>query len=319
MKAENEIDIGSLLRKYIKLLVFVDNLALSSIRAYLSDLGQILTDNPKSFTWLQNLATDEDTSLLKTSRIFTTSESCLIDLVNKGLRNWSNLAPASRNRKFSVIKGFLFFLYSEGVLSRDLSSQIICPKVPKKLPHFLSLDEVLSVLSVLKRKDYFEGPEALLFVLLYGGGLRISEACSLTWNQFSNDFLNLRVKGKGGKERMVVFPPLVQKCLQYQYQKIESGPYIFGEKALEPQKGYYLIKNLGKAAGLSKSLNPHALRHSFATHLLVNGIDIRILQQILGHESLAATEKYLHLNIDHLSVTVEKLHPLSSFDSESRT
>jgi integrase/recombinase XerC/integrase/recombinase XerD len=322
MGLKEDLKIGEYLYKYMKALVFTENLTSNSLSAYRSDLGQVLLGDPKIFIELQNLALQSiqvQKMSCKLKLDLVMSEENLVETITQGLRAWSCLAPASRNRKFSVIKGFLSFLYSEGCLSRDLSSQIVCPKVPRKIPHFLSIDEILSILSILKNKEYEHRSEKILFLLLYGGGLRISEACSLRWEQITKSFSELRIRGKGSKERIVVLPPLVQQALRKQSVLTLNDQFVFGESPITPQKGYYLIKKLGKAAGLGKSLNPHALRHSFATHLLMNGADIRILQQILGHESLVATEKYLHLNIDHLAKTVENLHPLSSSISARRT
>ncbi|MNL38041.1 Tyrosine recombinase XerD [compost metagenome] len=196
------------------------------------------------------------------------------------------------------------------MLEKDLSIQVICPKVPKKLPHFLSVDEALAVL-----KSFDEAKESLLkektlFLLLYGGGLRVSEACELQWSQVQMSQRVLRVIGKGSKERVVSLPPLAMDALKEWQKQTPFAKYVFGEKALNSRTAYEMVRQSGIRAGLLKPLHPHALRHSFATHLLTSGANLRTLQELLGHESLTATEKYTHLGIDQLARTMEKLHPL---------
>jgi integrase/recombinase XerC/integrase/recombinase XerD len=195
-------------------------------------------------------------------------------------------------------------------LERDLSLQVICPKVPKKLPHFLSVDEVLSVLKTFDDKNEVPLKEKVLFLLLYGGGLRISEACNLRWSSVHLDQKILRVMGKGNKERVVALPDLTIKNLRRWKKESSFDDYVFGEKPLVQRTAYEMVRQSGLRAGLLKPLHPHALRHSFATHLLSSGANLRTLQELLGHESLQATEKYTHLGIDQLARTMESLHPL---------
>ena len=157
--------------------------------------------------------------------------------------------------------------------------------------------------------------EKLLFLLLYGTGLRVSEACALKWAQIDLKSRTLRVRGKGSKERIVAFPkslvPLFQKAQKIHKVESKASSTIWGDKELSTRKAYDWIRNRGAKAGLMRPIHPHALRHSFATHLLVSGANLRTLQELLGHESLQATEKYTHLGIDQLARTLEKHHPLS--------
>jgi integrase/recombinase XerC/integrase/recombinase XerD len=150
-----------------------------------------------------------------------------------------------------------------------------------------------------------------MILLLYGGGLRISEACSLRWSDMEMaGERSLRVAGKGGRQRVVTVPELTWSALQ---ALPHEGRFVFGgECELSSRKAYEWVRQAGARAGLLKPLHPHALRHSYATHLLSSGADLRVLQELLGHRSLAATQKYTHLSLDHLARAMEKHHPLSA-------
>lgn len=243
----------------------------------------------------------------------------LWSLTRASLSKWGGLSLSSRNRKIATLKSFFSWLYEQQLIETDYSNQLHCPKVPKKIPNFLSVDEVIAVLNYLSKQTEKEtDPKKLdqlqhqktLFLLLYGGGLRISEACKLKWKDIFLSEKKMLIKGKGNKERFAILPDFSIEHLKH----IASFPkttYIFGEKELNTRTGFELIRQLGISTGLLNSLHPHALRHSYATHLLASGTNLRTLQKLLGHESLQATEKYTHLSVDHLARLVEQTHPLS--------
>jgi integrase/recombinase XerC/integrase/recombinase XerD len=150
----------------------------------------------------------------------------------------------------------------------------------------------------------------VLLLLLYGGGLRVSEACGLRWKDLITSARSIRVEGKGGRERMVALPELCWKELQGLER---SATYVLGgDQALSTRQAYQWVREAGESADLLKPLHPHALRHSYATHLLSSGADLRVLQELLGHRSLAATQKYTHMSLDHLARVMENHHPLSA-------
>lgn len=220
---------------------------------------------------------------------------------------WGNLSLASRNRKHATLMSFFDFSSEQGWIQINLSHHICSPKVPKKIPHFISVDEVMSIL-----QSFITNPsddEKLLFLLLYGSGLRISEACSIRWSDIQLTQRVVRIKGKGEKERIAVLLPSAVDLLLLREKKSDG---LWGYQILSTRRAYSWIRRRGVLAGLLKPLNPHALRHSFATHLLSSGANLRTLQELLGHESLAATEKYTHLDINHLARTLEGHHPLGS-------
>jgi integrase/recombinase XerC/integrase/recombinase XerD len=231
--------------------------------------------------------------------------SAIILLIRQAQQRWAPLAPASRNRKAAAVRGFLKWLLNEGHLNDDLSLRLVSAKVPQKLPHFISVDEAITLLRALP-----SGVPRSLVLLLYGGGLRISEACALRWKDLVNEGQALRVHGKGGRTRLVAVPDLVWRTLGTPGQ---NGPFVLGgTSALDTRKAFEMVRQAGKTAGLLRPLHPHALRHSYATHLLTSGADLRVIQELLGHRSLAATQKYTHLSMDHLARALEKHHPLSA-------
>lgn len=243
------------------------------------------------------------------------SESELLTAVREAFNRWAGLSLASRNRKAATLKSFFSWAFREGLLETDLSVHVICPRVPKKLPHFLSVDEVLSVLRSFEEGERPLLKEKVLFLLMYGGGLRVSEACQLQWNQIQMAQKTLRVIGKGSKERVIALPKMAMAALNSWQKENAFAKYVFGEEPLNTRTAYEMIRQSGKRAGLLMPLHPHALRHSFATHLLSSGANLRTLQELLGHESLTATEKYTHLGIDQLARTMESLHPLGKKSS----
>ncbi|MGE0631627.1 MAG: tyrosine-type recombinase/integrase [Pseudobdellovibrionaceae bacterium] len=279
---------------------FMDNIKSSSahtLKSYGLDLGQ---------TFGHEFSPNSHKSPLKPTPL---DDAEVLAQCREALQKWGRLSLSSRNRKAATLKSFLGWAYKESLTTKDLSLQIHCPTVPKKLPHFISVDEVISVLAAFDQKDEkkISTETRALFYLLYGGGLRVSEACDLRWMAIDKNKRSLRIKGKGDKERIAVLP---SKAMKVVFALPKKGDFVWGDKALSPRVAYEMIRQLGILADLLKPLHPHALRHSFATHLLSSGANMRTLQELLGHQSLTATEKYTHLGIDHLSRTLEKHHPL---------
>jgi integrase/recombinase XerC/integrase/recombinase XerD len=234
-------------------------------------------------------------------------------LIRQAQTLWQDLAPASRNRKLAAVRSFLKWLHQTGEIEDDFSSRLVSTKVPVRLPHFISVDEALSLIRSLKPGTV----EHALVLLLYGGGLRVSEACGLRWRDLAVE-RTLRVTGKGGKERLIAVPQLVWTSVKAlgatrpEAPAANSSVLSGGVEPFSPRQAYNIVREAGRKAQLLKPLHPHALRHSFATHLLTSGADLRVLQELLGHSSLLATQKYTHLSLDHLARSMEKHHPLSA-------
>jgi site-specific recombinase XerD len=297
--------------KYLNLNVYIKTSSFNTTKAYAKDLEQFLSPMKlgriiyHSGNWSYPNTRPNITDL----DVFDSSEiSAIKELLRLAQNQWAPLSLASKNRKYSTLKGFFGWLYDEGSISEDISSTIICPKVPARIPNFISMDEAIAILKgTQNRKDKDKSRDQLLFLLLYGAGLRVSEACGLLRDQVDSHSRVIRVMGKGQKERVVAVVPILNHALQ-SYSK--NTKYIFGEEPLSTRLAYDIIKKLGVEVGLHRPLHPHALRHSFATHMLSSGTDLRILQELLGHESLVATQKYLHLSMENLSRTMENTHPL---------
>ncbi len=230
--------------------------------------------------------------------------------LQKGLRSMEDLTQKSKKRAFSALNGFLIWLKEREKIELKQNS-ILSLKVQRKIPHFISVDECMAVIEFLNLEKQNESlkQSELLFYLLYGCGLRVSEACGLLKEDISISQRHIKVLGKRNKQRIVIIPLGVLEKIK-PHLTTKAG-FLFGDSPLHTRTAYEKIRSLGRLAGLIKPLHPHALRHSFATHLLTSGADLRVLQQLLGHESLAATELYTHLDVDHLARTLERFHPLS--------
>jgi site-specific recombinase XerD len=276
--------------KFLKFMEFVRSASSLTIKAYKKDMEQaFLLELDGSDESDKNCNQDE-----------------LLIMARAALTRWGKLSAASRNRKSATLKSFFNYLFQEKLITRPLADLIPMAKVERKLPRFVSIDEAVALLKKTDEKN------RLLFLLLYGGGLRVSEACELRWNQVDLSQGILRIRGKGNKERLVALPEIAVDELKKKVKKLPpNSSFVWGDEAMNPRTAYELIRQLGIHTGLLGPLHPHALRHSFATHLLSSGANLRTLQELLGHQSLTATERYTHLSVDALARTMEKSHPLA--------
>ncbi|MBX2987420.1 MAG: tyrosine-type recombinase/integrase [Bdellovibrionaceae bacterium] len=304
-------DLHEMISNFMKFMAFVQTASPLTLRAYWTDLQQAYQWSPASLQ--PGWGPQRGGGFLVEGAAFRVpgprwSEEELSQKSREAPSRWAPLSAASRNRKVATLKSFLSWAYAEKLTEKNLAERLVCPKVPRRLPHFLSVDEVISLL-----RSFDETPAGrrgiCLVHLLYGGGLRVSEACGLRWENLDLERRLARVKGKGSKERLV---PLPRACAQElaRLKERREGDFIFGDEALNPRVAYEWIRQAGRRADLLNELHPHALRHSYATHLLSQGANLRTLQELLGHESLQATEKYTHLSLDQLARTMEKSHPL---------
>ena len=274
--------------KYMKYMENVESCSIHTSRAYLRELTQLIS------CFSENCSEDE---VLSSIRGFLTKSS--------------DLSLSSRNRRAAVFKSFFKWLFEKGDIEQDLSLRISLPKVPKKIPHFVSADEVMSLLkSYPKELTLSELKDKILFCLLYGSGLRVSEACQLKWENINWQNSQLLIQRKGGQQQWVPMPGLTKELL-LEMKKNSHGTFVFGDKPLHTRSAYEWIRTRGKKAGLLNPLHPHSLRHSFATHMLTSGADLRSLQELLGHKSLQTTQKYTHLSMRELSLAIDNHHPLS--------
>lgn len=233
--------------------------------------------------------------------------------------NWAKLSAASKNRKLSCLKAFFNFLFEKKITNINWGSKLSSPKVPQKQPQYLSPDEALHLIQVLKTthlKELKKNTATLtlksytdlcLILLLYGSGLRVSEACSLKWKDINLSNNTMLFTGKGGRQRLGNLLPINTHYLK-ELKTLSRSKNILN---IHTRTAYNIVNQAGKQAGLCKRLSPHVLRHSFATHLLVSGANLRTLQNLLGHSHLNTTQKYTHLNLGDLARNLEKRHPLN--------
>jgi site-specific recombinase XerD len=306
--ARDEID------NYLKYMENIQSASPHTLRAYKKDLYYLLGPVKSSKTPINDLRAH----------------------FSAQLPTLGGLSLASRNRKIGTLKSFLNWLYETKLIDSPLSEFFHSPKVPRKIPHFISFDEVTSCLEFLRNRpakadacdETLQQQQRMLFLFLYGAGLRISEACHLKVKDINVFERKILVRGKGAKERFVVCPDFVwaewNNYREFLKSKtFEKNEHIFfrvsknvsEDAAINERTGYEWIRKIGKLSGLTQNLNPHALRHSFATHLLNSGANLRVIQNLLGHSTLAATEKYTHLNLTQLYQTMETSHPLGKLKS----
>jgi integrase/recombinase XerD len=233
-----------------------------------------------------------------------------------GVLRQQGYASSSMCRTLIAIKVLFRFLVREGMLKVNIAHYLPSPKLWQLIPDVLSLDEVEALLRAPDTTLMEGARDRAILEVLYASGLRVSELCSL--DLYSMDDTSLKVMGKGSKERIV---PLGQEALaavDYYLHHFRATFESDKNKALfVSKKGiridriavWKMIKKYAKAAGIEKNISPHTLRHSFATHLLENGADLRVIQEMLGHASIGSTDRYTHVSRSHLSDAFEAFHP----------
>lgn len=227
---------------------------------------------------------------------------------------------ASIARKLSCLRSFFRYYVKKGVLDQNPAGIIHSPKVPKKLPRFLNVDEVTALLAAnFELKKYGKRDRAIL-ELLYSSGLRVSELVGLDLDHLELAEGLVRVLGKGSKERIVPVGSYALRALEDHLQERRAATLVNDERALFLNKNgtrltvrsvQRLVTTVISDIGLSKNVTPHTLRHSFATHMLGSGADLRSIQELLGHESLSTTQKYTHVGVEELSKVYDRAHPKS--------
>ena len=230
------------------------------------------------------------------------------------------LNPRSQGRIISGLKGFFNYLVFEEYRATNPLDLIESPKIGRKLPDTLSIEEIDSIISIIDlSKPQGERNRAIIEVL-YGCGLRVSELISLKISDLFFDEGFIKVTGKGNKQRFVPIGSLTIKFIDiyrneirvHQVIKPNAQDTLFLNRRgneLTRSMIFHIVKELTEKAGIQKNISPHTFRHSFATHLLENGADLRAIQQMLGHESITSTEIYTHLDKSHLSQIINNFHP----------
>ncbi len=232
----------------------------------------------------------------------------------------TGLAPASVTRSFSSIKSYHRFLVEEKIADKNPMDVMNAPKIPKKLPKVLTIVEVEKILNAVETESKLGLRDMAVLEILYSCGLRVSECCELKQSDFLEELELLRILGKGNKERFVPIGPRgIDRLIQYllharpHFVKINSAqPCIFlsrNGKPLTRMMVWNIIQKWAGEAGIDRSISPHTFRHSFATHLLEGGADLRAVQEMLGHTDISTTQIYTHLDRAYLKEVHKTFHP----------
>ncbi len=225
----------------------------------------------------------------------------------------NNLSKRSINRKLSCIRSFFKFLFKEGLVKSNPATLISSPKLEKHLPKFLTEKETIKLLEAVEGDDWRSLRDRAMLETLYSTGMRISEALGLNIEDI--DFISsvVKVRGKGKKERLL---PIGSSALiairKYLKKRLKKSSVLFLNKnytQLTTRGGRLITNKYIKKASLKAGISPHTLRHSFATHLLNRGADLRSVQELLGHSNLSTTQIYTHLTTERLKAVYDKSHP----------
>ena len=243
----------------------------------------------------------------------------IIDFLGEHKEN--GMEPTSLARRLVAIKVFFRYLYQEKFIPEEITSVMDSPKLWRILPEFMSSREVEALMNVyaVNAKDFLAIRNRAILEVMYACGLRVSEVASLKVSSINFDDGVIRVFGKGSKERIVPMGHLAVQALKRYLTK--SRPYLLKSpdeptlflsnrgKVLDRERIWAIIKETARLAGIDKNIHPHTLRHSFASHLLENGADLRVIQEMLGHADIATTQIYTHVDQRQLLAVHRKFHP----------
>lgn len=280
-----------------------------TLQAYTDDVGR----------WLRYAV---DTGDLKEHTDLHTSLSATLKAAVKDVPAYLaeltdiGLSPRSVARALSAIKSLCKYLLMEHYIDDNPVEMIESPRQDRHLPDLLSLEEIDRLIAAIDCSKNEAVRNRAIIETLYGSGLRVSELTDLRLSRFDPERMYLIVEGKGSKQRIVPVSPIAAEAIaQYLPMRAPQPGHediLFLNRrgrALTRQMIFTILRQLAEAAGIDKAISPHTLRHSFATHLLEGGANLRAIQELLGHESIATTEVYLHLDRTRLRQTLLKAHP----------
>ncbi len=284
------------LNKFVEFMKAEQGVSPHTLRAYTRDLEEFISFTDKKSGDIDNLDI----------------RSFVAFLHHKKLRK------SSISRKLAAVRSFFRYLYMEGYVKKNPAKLVSSPKIPKSLPHFLSVDEVFCLLDAPAGDSFRETRDRAILELLYSSGLRVSELTSLDISDLDIKESLIRVKGKGRKERII---PVGSKAMaamrNYLPERIslkkKSSALFLNNRGgrLTERSVRRILLQCSRMVNLKGDLSPHTLRHTFATHLLHGGADLRSIQELLGHSSLSTTQKYTHVDIVHLAEVYDKAHPMA--------
>jgi integrase/recombinase XerD len=297
------LDWRSAIKGFQAYLKLEKSLSPNSIEAYSRDIEKLY-----QFAEAQPVKTSPENIVLADLRRFIT---------------WVNelgMIPSSQARILSGIKAFYKYLLMEDIIKSDPSELLESPKIQRKLPDTLSYDDINKLIEAIDLSKPEGARNKAILEVLYGCGLRVSELTELKLSNLYLDIEFIKVFGKGSKERLVPIGGSAVKALKIWIEQVRvHNPIKKGEEDLVflNRRGtrlsrvyiFMIIKQLAQLTGLKKTISPHTFRHSFATHLVEGGADLRAVQEMLGHESITTTEIYTHLDREYLKGTIIQFHP----------
>jgi integrase/recombinase XerD len=297
------LDWRSAIKGFQAYLKLEKSLSPNSIEAYSRDIDKLY-----QFSETQSIKLNPENITLTDLRLFI---------------NWINelgMIPSSQARILSGIKAFYKYMLMEDIIQDDPSELLESPKIQRKLPDTLSYEDINKLIAAIDLSRPDGARNKAILEVLYGCGLRVSELTELKLSNLYLDIEFIKVTGKGSKERLVPIGGAAVKALKIWIEQVRVHTAIKkGEEDMVflNQRGsrlsriyiFTLIKLLAETIGLKKSISPHTFRHSFATHLVEGGADLRAVQEMLGHESITTTEIYTHLDREFLKGTIIQFHP----------
>jgi integrase/recombinase XerD len=312
-------DLDRTIEDYLAYLRVERGVADATIRAYRSDLTDFAMSRGAARDWAKGPEV---------------AQRYLAARARRGRPNDPGLAPTSLRRRAAAIRGLYRFAYGDGLIAVDVAAHLDLPRQPRLLPETLTVDETVRLLEAAGTAPAQAGPPTdadgtrlrnrALVELLYAAGLRVSEALRLDRRDLSTDGGFVRVVGKGDRERLV---PVGDVALEWLARYLawprpgwleaagegdgpDSALFVTPRgRRLARQSAWHIVKAAAEAAGLGDRVSPHTLRHSFATHLLEGGADLRVVQELLGHASISTTQLYTHLTGERIREVYARAHP----------
>jgi len=296
-----------LISSYIKSLSFEKEYSENTVRAYEQDLGDFLD-------FLTETGVSKADEIIPAKDISAQMVRAYLGVLHKKNKK------TSISRKIASIRSFFKFLVQRGHIHNNPCDLIVSPKQDRVLPAYLTIDDIFRLLDSIEADTVLGARNLAMFEILYSTGIRVSELAGL--NLFDMDFKQgmILIRGKGGKERLLPAGKKALEAVKLYRKKLQKekgiefdkdGPVFLNKnltRLTTRSVGRILEKNL-KQCGLYVKISPHGLRHTFASHMLDAGADLRALQEFLGHENLSTTQKYTHVSIDKLMETYDKAHP----------
>ena len=232
----------------------------------------------------------------------------------------AGFATSSMTRALIAVKVLLRFLKREKTITKDIGKYMQTPKLWQLIPEVLSISQIEEMIAACDSNNATGARDKAILEVLYGCGLRVSEVCTLGF--YDVDDTHIRVFGKGGKERIVPIGKKAMEAIDHYITNFRGNvdekqrPPLFISakgKAIDRILVWKMIKKVARLCSIQKPVSPHTLRHSFATHLLDNGADLRVIQELLGHAHIASTDRYTHVSRSHLKKAFDAFHPRKEF------